>query len=108
VQRFPQGSALAGLGQIQDMWSHCKGQVGEKRQDTYELSNLGSVARPSSPLYLERFIFTQCGMVAGPAMGFNCVSVRGGRMTIAITWQEGVVEESLVDDVAGDLKHRLV
>lgn len=109
VRRFSRGSAVAALSQMEDMWTHCASQVGQKRQDTYELSNLGAVEKQDgSSLGLERFIFTQCSMVAGPAVGFSCVSVRGGPLTVAITWQDGIVEESLNRLVAQDLKKRLI
>ncbi|KAG7133429.1 alcohol acetyltransferase FCK4 like protein [Verticillium longisporum] len=49
-----------------------------------------------------------CGMVAGPALGFNCASVQGGPLIISITWQDGIVEENLVKHVARELEQRLI
>lgn len=108
VREFPHGCMAVQLSRIQDLLSHCRNQSGKQRQYTYELSNLGlssNVVPPKgSGLKLEKVFFTQCGMVTGPAIGFNCVSVRGGPLTISITWQQGVVEESLIEQVARDLE----
>lgn len=111
VKQFPQDSALANLWQIQDMLSHCLDQEGKERNCTYELSNLGAIenqAPADSPLTLERLVFTQSGMVAGPAIGFNCVSIRGGPLTMAITWQHGIVDKSLINILAHGLEKRLM
>ncbi|KAL1885451.1 Alcohol acetyltransferase [Paecilomyces lecythidis] len=108
VRQLPHGGMVMQLSRIQDLLSHCRNKSGKQRQYTYELSNLGLTSNVVPPkgsgLKLEKVFFTQCGMVTGPAIGFNCVSVRGGPLTISITWQQGVVEESLVEHVARDLE----
>ncbi|KAM0198947.1 hypothetical protein ACHAPQ_012178 [Fusarium lateritium] len=112
VGQFPHGSMVTSLNRIQDLVSHCKSQGGTERNYTYELSNLGSTSDilPSdgSNLKLEKLVFTQCAMVAGPAIGFNCASTRGGPLVISVTWEQGIIEESVVDHVVRELKERLV
>ncbi|KAM0334493.1 hypothetical protein ACHAQA_001522 [Verticillium albo-atrum] len=111
MRRFPDGTALADLRRIKDLEAHCTTQMGMARGYTYELSNLGSLRASDTavptPIALERLIFTQCGMVAGPALGFSCVSVQGGPLMISITWQHGIVDEQLVENVAQDIERRL-
>ncbi|KAM0437838.1 hypothetical protein ACHAPT_002203 [Fusarium lateritium] len=111
VKQFPHGSMFTHLNRVNDLLSLCSSQASTERLYTYELSNLGSAAgtptRTSNRLKMEKLVFTQCGMVAGPAIGFNCASVRGGSFTISITWQRGVVKESLVEHLAKDLERRL-
>ncbi|KAF4961422.1 hypothetical protein FGADI_276 [Fusarium gaditjirri] len=111
VKEFPHGSMATKLSQVQDILLECQSQGGTERRFTYELSNLGSVSGISPPedsgMKLERLVFTQCGFVAGPALGFNCVSVGGGDFTISITWQRGIVAESVVKDVVQELETRL-
>ncbi|RKK84395.1 hypothetical protein BFJ69_g2181 [Fusarium oxysporum] len=111
VKEFPHGSMATKLNQVQDILQGCKSQGGTQRRYTYELSNLGSVSsiRPleGSGIELDRLVFTQCGFVAGPALGFNCVSARGGDFTISITWQRGIVAEFVVESVAQELETRL-
>ncbi|KAM0531948.1 hypothetical protein ACHAP6_006578 [Verticillium nonalfalfae] len=109
--RFPKNNAWATLHHITDLEAHCRDQIGTAREYTYELSNLGTMrVAPTTGggIILERLIFTQCGMVAGPALGINCASVQGGPLIISITWQDGIVEEDLVGHVARELEQRLV
>ncbi|KAM0244032.1 hypothetical protein ACHAP5_006696 [Fusarium lateritium] len=112
VRQFPHGSMVTSLNRIQDLVSHCESQGGTERKYTYELSNLGSTSDILPPdgsnLKLEKLVFTQCAMVAGPAIGFNCASTRGGPLVISITWEQGIIEESVVDHVVRELKERLV
>lgn len=111
VKQFPHGSMFTHLDGVKDLLSLCQSQAGTERIYTYELSNLGSASsvpnQPSDHLKLDKLIFTQCGMVSGPAIGFNCASIRGGSFTISITWERGVVEESLIEQLAKDLELRL-
>ncbi|WZH47117.1 uncharacterized protein QYS62_008259 [Fusarium acuminatum] len=112
VKAFPHGSNMVGqLSQIKDPLQQCQSQSGQKRQYTYELSNLGSISSIMPPegsgIRLEKMVFTQCGLVAGPALGFNCVSVKGGPSTLSTTWQTGIVLESIVELVANELETRL-
>ncbi|PNP84200.1 hypothetical protein FNYG_02888 [Fusarium nygamai] len=111
VKEFPHGSMATKLSQVHDSLHECQNQGGTERRYTYELSNLGSVSSICPPegsgIKLDGLVFTQCGFVAGPALGFNCVSARGGDFTISITWQRGIVAESVVEDVAQELETRL-
>ncbi|KAF5598047.1 branched-chain amino acid aminotransferase [Fusarium pseudocircinatum] len=111
VKRFPHGSMATKLSQVQDLLDECQSQSGTERRYTYELSNLGLVSSVCPPegsgIKLDRLVFTQCGFAAGPALGFNCVSTRGGDFTISITWQNGIVAESVVEDVAQEVETRL-
>ncbi|KAM6529774.1 Alcohol acetyltransferase [Fusarium falciforme] len=111
VKQFPHGSMFTHLNGVKDLLSLYQSQAGTERLYTYELSNLGSArsvpTQPSDRLKLDKLVFTQCGMVSGPAIGFNCASIPGGSFTISITWERGVVEESLIEQVAQDLELRL-
>ncbi|EWG51648.1 hypothetical protein FVEG_16830 [Fusarium verticillioides 7600] len=111
VKEFPHGSMVTKLSQVSDVLRECQHQSGTERRYTYELSNLGSVSSICPPegsgIKLERLVFTQCGFVAGPALGFNCVSTRRGDFSISITWQKGIVEESIVEDITRELDTRL-
>ncbi|KAG8352434.1 hypothetical protein FVEN_g9493 [Fusarium venenatum] len=112
VKQFPHGNNMAGqLGQIRDTFQYCKSQGGQKRQYTYELSNLGSIPNMSLPersgIKIEKLVFTQCGFIAGPALGFNCVSVKGGPLTLSVTWQGGIVQESIIESVIDELETRI-
>jgi hypothetical protein len=79
LAQFPYGNGWAELGHVQDLEAHCRDQAGQDRACTYELSNLGNLGNQSQPkslskhgpFALESLAFTQCGTVAGQAIGFN-------------------------------------
>lgn len=111
IAQFPSGSALEDLARIPNFLAFCKAQEGQERQYTYELSNLGAVdgsAAEQIGWKMEKVVFSQCGMVAGPAMGFSCVSVRGGPLVVGVSWQRGVVGEELMEEVVEGLEGALL
>lgn len=58
----------------------------------------------SDYMELERLVFTQCGMVVGAAFGCSVVSVRDGPLVLGFTWQQGVVDEALMDGIDEGVK----
>jgi len=83
----------------------------KKRGDSYELSNLGEVTLPAnttgSKVRLQKLVFTQCGMVVGPAIGCGAVSLEGGPLTVSLYWQEGVLSDSFMKGLRDYLQQRL-
>lgn len=79
---------------------------------TYELSNIGVVDIPAferdEGVKLEKLIFTQCGMPAGPAVACNAVSMKGGTLVLSLTWHEGAIGEDIVGMLRGYLERRLL
>ena len=57
---------------------------------------------------LEKLVFTQCGMPAGPAIGCSVVSVGGGPLVVSLHWQEGAVEERLLNEMKEYLERKLL
>lgn len=104
---------LKAVSKINDYDQFCKEGIAKKRESTYELSNIGAVKLASDVLVLEEgvklenLIFTQCGMVVGPAIGCSVISVQKGPLTVSLHWQEGGVEQELMDGLKACLKRRL-
>ena len=46
-------------------------------------------------------------MATGPAVDFNVASVAGGPLTISLSWLEGDIDESLVDEIIKDVERGL-
>ena len=70
-----------------------------KREKTWEVSNIGAIKRRADEQgawTITRSIFTQGAAVVGPAMNLNIASVFDGPMTIMFSWQQGIIEESVV------------
>ena len=57
---------------------------------------------------LEKLVFTQCGMAAGPAFGCSVVSVKSGLLVLSLHWQEGAVKEGLMAEMKTYLERRLL
>jgi hypothetical protein len=57
---------------------------------------------------LEKLVFTQCAMPAGPPIGCSVASVRDGPLVLSLHWQEGAIEERLVDEIIAYFERRLL
>ncbi|KAG8667762.1 Alcohol acetyltransferase [Fusarium poae] len=112
VGDFPHGSMATNLSKISDLLRQYQSQGPADRRISYELSNLGLVSnvkpREGGGMKLEKIIFSQCASSVTPTLGFSCISTKGGSFVMSVTWAEGVVEESLVDQVIRELRGRFV
>jgi hypothetical protein len=78
------------------------GQIGKKREGSYEISNLvvfdpavqsyGHRKSFASPTRIEKTIFSQPANAAGACLNFNLVSTKGGPLVMTVTWQQGVLD----------------
>lgn len=76
------------------------GQLGKKRDSSYEISNIGvfdpilpndTNTAGSSTWAIERAIFSQPANVLGSPLNFQVVTMKGGDMVITLNWQVGVM-----------------
>ncbi len=85
-------------------------KVGKDGTLSFEVSNIGLV---DGGLYddgiakLKRLVFSQSANVTGAPYVFSVASVKGGDMAIALTWQEGMLEEAKAKKVMEDLENEL-
>lgn len=116
LARFPKGNVWIGVTGVDDVEGSCRARLGGQRDSSFEFSNLGSLEVKDGSLSkeggipcvsLEKLVFSQCGQVAGASLAFNCVSIRGGPMTLCISWQDGTISESLVDEVKKGIQDRI-
>lgn len=101
---------LIDLMQITDLDEFCLNKMKHDRTHTYEISNVGAVKIPESKggVELEKLTFTQSGMVDGPALGTSVISIRGKSMVVSMHWQQGILEESFMDETKAYLERRLL
>lgn len=86
---------------VTDLFEHYKANASLPRDESLVISNLGNFSIKGEDIWgIEQLSFSQSGMVLGAAFDFNLVSVDGGPLTIATTWLQGVVEDSVVLDMA--------
>lgn len=87
----------------------CWSKVGSERDKSFEVSNIGVLSSevvPGQPR-IEGMVFSQCASVIGNAIGISVVTGGDGCMVLAITWQDTVVEESLIEGAVEFLKREL-
>lgn len=85
--------------------------LGKPRDAAFELSNLGLFSCPEStsagaePVWqVGKVTFSRSAVVSGSALTVNAVTGGDGRLTLGFTWQDGVVEDSIVDQVVGGVR----
>ncbi|KAL2823199.1 hypothetical protein BDW59DRAFT_149072 [Aspergillus cavernicola] len=84
-------------------WTSSK--IGTRRDCSYEVSNLlafdgGHEMDGGSGCKIEKMVFVQPGNVLSAPVVFNVVSVRGGELVIAVSWQVGAlgVEGGVIEE----------
>ncbi|KAJ9626784.1 Alcohol acetyltransferase [Knufia peltigerae] len=94
VSQKTKDQSLGLLRYLNDVRSWTLSKIGEKRDCSYELSNLMSFRsnRNSSGVQIQKMVFAQPASVSGPTLFFNAVSVDGGPMTVTATWQIGALD----------------
>lgn len=77
----------------------CLSKVGQDRDKSFEVSNIGVVPSTSGPdePSIQGMVFSQCASVIGNAIGVSVVTGGDGSLVLAISWQEDVVEDELID-----------
>lgn len=85
-------------------------KVGKDRSWSFEMSNVGLVEGGISGdgiMKLRRLVFSQSANVVESPYVFSVASIRNGDMAIALTWQEGVLEEAKAENIMKDLENEL-
>jgi hypothetical protein len=90
------------LQYLNDFHSWTLGQIGKKREGSYEISNLvvfdplvHSAQRSKSAsdsIQVEKTVFSQPANAAGACLNFNLVTTKGGPLVMTVTWQQSVLE----------------
>lgn len=106
LSRCPKDNLLGLLRYLSNSTDYYRSKFGQARDVTFELSNLGvfDAGDGKGEWEMESMTFTQGAAPLGPAFAVNAATVRGGILTLSITWQDGVVGEDVVDAVARGLQ----
>ncbi|MCJ1416508.1 hypothetical protein MMC32_002846 [Xylographa parallela] len=108
IARCPRDNLVGLLPYVSDHVKYYQKKIGKAREATFELSNLGVFKKnqesSTGNWVLKNMTFTQGAQPVGPAFAVNCVSVQGGPLTIALTWQDSVVNEDIIDALAHGLE----
>lgn len=86
--------------------------VGQKREGSFEVSNLGFVAADMQDgkdgWGAGRMVFGRSASYGSSALGCGVVTGPDGCLVLGYTWQEGVVEEDLVGEVMENVEKEIV
>jgi hypothetical protein len=92
---------------LKDYSGWFKKRIGKRREASFELSNIGAVGggtEKGDTARFTRIIFSQSASVTGPPYCFCVATVNGGDMAIALTRQDGILEEKAAREVLAELE----
>lgn len=95
------------LKHVHDFEKHFRGRLGERRGNTFEVSNLGIFKGRKSAAGWDvptRVLFSQSASVSSCAVDFSVMSVKDGDMALGVGYQVGAVEPELVGRLVEALK----
>lgn len=107
---LPRDDIVALSGLVGDWHDFFRRKFGKPRDASWELSNLGSLgvadagSEEEGGWFIDRAVFTQGGNPTSGALNVNVAGVAGHGIYVTVSWQEGIVNAGLVEEVAGDLR----
>lgn len=92
-----------------DIHGRFKGKMGKKREETFEISNIGVykvgfTQEKDCEWKVGRIVFSQCADVCGPAIGVSLATGGDGCLNIGFSWLEGIVEGTWMDQMMDTLR----
>ncbi|KAF3809900.1 hypothetical protein GCG54_00014114 [Colletotrichum gloeosporioides] len=95
-----------------DMPGWLSGKLGKKRAAAWELSNVGVVGSAGrvakTGFKMERMLFSQSASATSGAVKVSVVTGIDGQLGFAFSWQEGIVEERLAEEVVSTFRESLL
>ncbi|KAJ3490406.1 hypothetical protein NLG97_g5792 [Lecanicillium saksenae] len=114
VSSLPKNDQMGLLGFVSDWQQFWANKLGAYRNDSWSCSNVGSLKAADSGAQAEggtwvvdRLVFTQGALPAGPTFQVNVVGVENKGITITFSSQGGIVDEALIQAVASDIEASL-
>ncbi|RBR25474.1 uncharacterized protein FIESC28_01712 [Fusarium coffeatum] len=111
---LPANDGLQALRGIKDWTEFLTDRDHQKRTKTWEVSNIGQLTQVSESgdeeesdvekRTITHAMFTNSPMISSDPMSISVISVKGGGLTLGITWNEGIVDEELMEALGDDLE----
>ena len=80
-------------------------KLGRRGMSAFELSNIGKVpASRKLSFEIESILFSQSASACSAAIKVSAVTGRDGRLMLGFTWQEGIVEDNMIEQIKQALK----
>lgn len=104
---LPANEGLQALESITDWTEFLVERDGQKRKRTWEVSNVGMLTQADEigegKRAISRAMFTNSPMISSDPMSISVISAKNGMLTLGITWNEGIVDEELMEGLKEDL-----
>ncbi|KAJ3498821.1 hypothetical protein NLG97_g834 [Lecanicillium saksenae] len=103
---LPNNTTAGTLKFISDFREYWAEKDGKPRLNSWECSNIGAYKMqcPQWQGKIARIFFSNGASVTGAAIGVNVASVDGGNLTLALSWQQQIVSESVITNVRDNLE----
>ncbi|KAJ5787580.1 hypothetical protein N7457_002570 [Penicillium paradoxum] len=87
----------------------CLSRIGKERDRSFEVSNIGVMILESDTEMpsIAGVVFSQCASVMGNAIEVSAATGADGCLSLAISWQQGVVEADLINEMVESIKQDL-
>ena len=97
------------LRYVKDFDSFFLSRLGRKRARSFDLTNVGIFrdSQQSKHWKAGRMIFTQSACVSGSAFAVSIVTGGDGSLALSYSWQEGVVEEQVMQQIIDTVSLKL-
>lgn len=111
TSKLPNDDPAGLLPLVKDFIGYWQQKDGKERGASWEISNIGVLVAPVQADGVDaasgwkhlNAIMSNGAMVAGCAIGTNLISVKGGPLTVTLSWQEDVVSEEVIEGLASDI-----
>lgn len=107
VASLPNDDLTGLMGYVSDWEKRWLDRIGKARDCTWDFANVGSMSGVTpggeQGWSIRRSLFAQPAKVAGPALGVGISGVEGRDLTLTFTWQETIIDATLVDGLVADL-----
>ncbi|KAJ9418678.1 hypothetical protein QL093DRAFT_2390000 [Fusarium oxysporum] len=103
---IPADDDMEVLATVTDWKALLRKKDGQPRPRSWEVSNVGTLSAPAEEAgkrSIHRMLFTNGVMVASDPMSVSVASVKNGPLTMGITWNDGIVEDKIIEGLKEDL-----
>ena len=110
LSTLPKDDVIGLLPWVSDWHARWLKMLGQPRDVTWEVSNIGSIAgstgngESEAGWSIDRAVFTQSANMAGPAFSVNVSGIKDRGVTFTFCWQESIVERQLMESLLSDLQ----
>jgi hypothetical protein len=99
----PKNQWVGLLRYIEDYGEWCQNRIGREREYSFELSNVGVIDGGNGECRIKKMMSSQSCNIIGAPFVFSVATVKGGPLTIALSWQQDVIETEMAEKVRNDL-----